>query len=172
MISAQARTRRRFDVGARLFEPPLTQSLELCARPLQSPDIEPIAVEEPAEPTQPCTRSLPDGSNDFERIPQDSIHSGQSRHDGAALKQLETYTAPSAVHSLPISLYTIKLRLQFALPPRKHPCQNLPALSELRTQLRDIQPSPASHVDKESALEGMFAWHEAVKREVSFPGDR
>lgn len=42
-----------------------------------------------------------------------------------------------------------------------------PALSQLQTQLHNNQSPFASHVDKVRALEGVFAEHEAIKREVS-----
>jgi len=40
------------------------------------------------------------------------------------------------------------------------------ALSDLQAQLHDTRTSLASHIDKMLALEGVFAEHDAIKREV------
>jgi hypothetical protein len=43
----------------------------------------------------------------------------------------------------------------------------VPALADIQVQLHDTQSSLANHVDKVRVLEGVFAEHDAIKREVN-----
>ncbi|KAF7984938.1 hypothetical protein HWV62_9857 [Athelia sp. TMB] len=74
---------------------------------------------------------------------------------------------PSQDFFLPISISLPSVRPPPTQASSPEPIVPGPALSELQTQLHDTQSLLASHVDKARALEGVFAEHEAIKREVS-----